>query len=716
MTSRISQQQLESYLWGAATLLRGTIDAGDYKQFIFPLLFFKRLCDVFDEETQTALSESGGDAEYAAFTENHRFMLPVAAHWRVVRNTPVNVGEALQTALRAIETANPAKLYGIFGDAQWTNKERLPDALLRDLIEHFSALELTRDNLPEDELGQGYEYLIKKFADDSGHTAAEFYTNRTVVHLMTEMLEPQSGESIYDPTCGSGGMLLSAVAHLRRQGREWRDVRLYGQERNLMTTSIARMNCFIHGIEDFRIERGDTLAAPKFTAGDCLRQFDLALANPPYSIKQWDRNAFSTDVWGRNLYGVPPQGRADYAFWQHILCSLKPETGRCAILFPHGVLFRQEEAGMRRKLIAADVIECVLGLGPNLFYNSPMEACVVICRLNKPAARRGRILFINAVNEVTRERAQSFLTAAHIERIVSAYHTWRDEPGLARVVSLEEIQRQDGNLSIPVYLAPVTATEEREAVTPEVRLGEALMGWLTSAQTVRQTLAGLLNISVPPLLRPVTDKPARHSVKAEKPKRTRIVQPAFKRVVLAAEITAQLYQQPTFGSVKQEKVMSIVAYHCGLHHSLEYHFLRQPAGPHDPRAKRSMEKNFTMQKWFTVVRGQSGQRVEYRPGEKFGGHRKYFADYFGEYEQGINDIISLFRTMNTQRCEIVATLYAVWLDFLEAGKSPDDEEIVTEVLTNWHESKQSIERERWFAALEWMRRKGLTPLQRKQAP
>jgi type I restriction enzyme M protein len=465
--TRISQQQLESYLWGAAVLLRGTIDAGDYKQFIFPLLFYKRLCDVFDEEVRAALAESGGDKEYAMFPENHRFQIPAEAHWRKVRQVAKNVGSAIQSAMRTIETANPDKLYGIFGDAQWTNKDRLSDAMLRDLVEHFSTLELTVANLPEDELGQGYEYLIKKFADDSGHTAAEFYTNRTVVHLMTEMLQPQPGESIYDPTCGSGGMLLSCITHLRRQGKEWRNVRLYGQERNRMTSSIARMNCFLHGIEDFRIERGNTLAEPRFVQGDRLQRFDVVLANPPYSIKQWDRDAFASDPWGRNLYGTPPQGRADYAFWQHILASLantltpgpspsgrgvaggrgvgvtKRVGGRCAILFPHGVLFRQEEADMRRNLIEADLIECVLGLGPNLFYNSPMEACVVICRTAKPKPRKGRILFINAVNEVTRERAQSFLTDDHIERIVRAYRglplpmgegwgegcaPWRNEP------------------------------------------------------------------------------------------------------------------------------------------------------------------------------------------------------------------------------------------------------------------------------------------------
>ena len=206
---RITQSQLESYLWGAAVLLRGTIDAGDYKQFIFPLLFYKRLCDAFDEETQTALAESDGDKEFAEFPENHRFQIPPEAHWREVRQAARDVDHVLQSALRTIETSNPDKLYGIFGDAQWTNKDRLTDAMLHDLIEHFSSLELTIANLPEDELGQGYEYLIKKFADDSGHTAAEFYTNRTVVHLMTEMLQPQPGESIYDPTTGTGGMLLS---------------------------------------------------------------------------------------------------------------------------------------------------------------------------------------------------------------------------------------------------------------------------------------------------------------------------------------------------------------------------------------------------------------------------------------------------------------------------------------------------------------------------
>jgi len=260
-----------------------------------------------------------------------------------------------------------------------------------------------------------------------------------------------------------------------------------------MTSSIARMNCFLHGIEDFQITRGDTLSEPKFVQGDRLMRFNVVLANPPYSIKQWDRKAFASDPWGRNLYGTPPQGRADYAFWQHIIQSMAPKTGRCAILFPHGVLFRQEEAEMRFKLIEHDILETVLGLGPNLFYNSPMEACVVICRTAKPKVRKGRILFINAVNEVTRERAQSFLTDDHIERIVAAYRAFKEIPGFTRVATLDEIRQHGGNLSIPLYVAPAKSEvgEERLQYVSN-GLPKAIEVWLMSSNRVREALRGLL--------------------------------------------------------------------------------------------------------------------------------------------------------------------------------------------------------------------------------
>jgi len=482
MSTRITQQELESYLWGAAVLLRGLIDAGDYKQFIFPLLFYKRVADVWEEEYQATVSDTDGDLSYAKFSENHRFQIPDGAHWNDVRQTPKNVGAAIQRAMRAIESANPDMLDGIFGDAPWTNRERLPDETLKNLIEHFSTQTLSVASVPEDELGNAYEYLIKKFADDSGHTAAEFYTNRTVVHLMTQLLSPQPGESIYDPTCGTGGMLISALDEVKRSGGEYRTLRLYGQERNLITTSIARMNLFLHGVEDFAIIRGDTLADPRHIEGDRLRQFDVILANPPYSIKQWDREAWTQDKWRRNVFGTPPQGRADYAFQQHILASLTAK-GRCAVLWPHGVLFRNEEQAMRAKMIEQDWVEAVIGLGPNLFYNSPMESCVVVCNRKKAAKRKGKVMFIDAVNDVTRERAQSFLKPEHQQHILDTFKTFADVPGFAKVATLAEIDANAGNLSIPMYVKRLVAAASLDSNGQPTSLQSSWAQWQTEGRS-----------------------------------------------------------------------------------------------------------------------------------------------------------------------------------------------------------------------------------------
>ena len=457
-TEHLGQQALESYLWGAANLLRGLIDAGDYKQYVFPLLFFKRLSDVWDEEYRLAFDETG-DEGYSQATADDRFIIPVGAHWSDVRGAARDVGSALRGAFGAIETANPERLTGVFGNASWTDKAQMPDATLKNLIEHFSKHTLSLAAVPEDELGNAYEYLIKQFADDSGHTAQEFYTNRTLVHLMTQMLRPQPGERIYDPTAGTGGMLISALAEVQRNGGDVRTLGLYGQEIIGTTASIARMNLVLHGVEDFRIAVGNTLSDPAFTERDRLMTFDVVLANPPYSIKTWKRDAWRNDPWGRNVLGTPPQGRADYAFFQHILKSLDPETGRCAILFPHGVLFRQEEAEMRRGLIERDLVECVLGLGPNLFYNSPMEACVVVCRTRKPPERRSRMLFIDAVHQIARDRSQSFLTPEHQKRILTVYRALSDEPGFAAVASRDDVLANDGNLSIPLYVQRISGTD-----------------------------------------------------------------------------------------------------------------------------------------------------------------------------------------------------------------------------------------------------------------
>lgn len=484
----MTQQQLEKYLWGAATQLRGTIDAGDYKQYIFPLLFFKRICDVYDEEFENALAESDGDIEYAAFAEHHHFLVPEGAHWNDVRETTVNVGVALQDAMRAIEQANPDTLYGIFGDASWTNKNRLSDETLINLIEHYSQHKLSLSNIPDDKLGNAYEYLIKEFADDSGHTAAEFYTNRTVVKLMTLIMDPQSGESVYDPTCGSGGLLLNCALHLKEEGKEYRTLKLYGQEINLITSAIARMNMFMHGIEEFSIVRGDTLGNPAFLHHDELKTFNVILANPPYSIKAWDQKSFVNDPWGRNLWGVPPQGCADYAFQQHIQKSLDAENGRSISLWPHGVLFRDSEAEMRRKMIEEDLVECVIGLGPNLFYNSPMEACLLITKTNKAASRKGKILIVNAVKEVRQDKNIGFLEDKHIDRIYKTYLDFKDQEGFCKVLTNEEVLGNRGSLNIAQYVSNVDSSVE------QVSIDDALANWKESSNQLKKSMNELFQI------------------------------------------------------------------------------------------------------------------------------------------------------------------------------------------------------------------------------
>lgn len=486
MSNRISLEELESYLWNSAVLLRTNIDAGAYKQYIFPLMFFKRICDVYDEETAAAIEKYGEDIDDFDEEELHTFVVPEGYHWKNVREVSENVGLAIVNAFHAIEKANIEQLHGVFGDGAWSNKNRLPDALLKDLIEHFSSKTLSIANCPEDELGQGYEYLIKKFADDSGHTAQEFYTNRTVVHLMTEILKPRSGESIYDPTCGSAGMLISCIAYLKKQGKEWRNVKVYGQEINQLTSAIGRMNLFLHGVQDFKIVNDDTLKNPAFIKGGKLQQFDLTLANPPYSIKQWDRAAFESDKYGRNFLGTPPQGRADYAFFQHILASMKPITGRCAILFPHGVLFRKEERDMRKKLVESDMLDCIIGLGPNLFFNAPMEACIVIARTHKEPEKRGKVLFINAVKEVTRKNAQSYLEDGHIDHISGAYDRYCDEENYAKVATIREIEAQDFSLNIPLYVRGEILSE------PVLSVQECVDDWLAQSIAVKESTAALI--------------------------------------------------------------------------------------------------------------------------------------------------------------------------------------------------------------------------------
>ena len=457
----IQLEELKSFLWGAATRLRGQIDAAGYKEYIFPLLFFKRISDVYDEQYAGFLHDGG--EEYANMqSQELAIRIPDGAHWKDVRQVTENVGQRLVEAFIAIEQANPGEetdgrvvggLDGIFGPKDgWTNKAKMPDHIITGLIEDFSKYDLSLASCPADEMGQAYEYLVGKFADDAGNTAQEFYTNRTVVTLMAEILQPKPNESIYDPTCGSGGMLVKCLDYLRLKGQPWQGVKVFGQEINALTSAIARMNLYLNGVEDFSIVREDTLAHPAFVDGSHLRKFDIVLANPPYSIKTWDRDAFMNDKWGRNFLGTPPQGRADYAFFQHILASMNEETGRCAILFPHGVLFRDEELKMREMLIAKDWLDCIIGLGPNLFFNASMEACIIICRKNKSNRRKGKVLFIDAKAEVTRKNGESYLEEHHIEKILKTYNDYSSEEGFSVVIDNQDIIVNKSLLGIQYYV------------------------------------------------------------------------------------------------------------------------------------------------------------------------------------------------------------------------------------------------------------------------
>jgi type I restriction enzyme M protein len=461
--AKITLSEIEQYLWGAANILRGPIDNADFKAYIFPLLFFKRISDVYAEEFQDALDESGGDEEYASFPENHTFLIPEKAHWNDVREKTTNVGQAIHYAFREIEKANPDQLYGIFGDVNWTNKDRLSDELLINLIEHFSTKNLTKKNVEPDMLGQAYEYLIKKFADLTNRKAGEFYTPRAVVHLMGRILKPEEKDTIYDPACGSGGMLLEAFHYVKQHGGDVRTLKLFGQEKNLTTSSIARINLYLHGIIDFNIVRGDTLRNPAFHEGDRLSQFDVVIANPPFSLKKWGHEKWAHDPYCRNIAGTPPKGNGDFAWVQHMICSMAESSGRMGIILPHGALFRGGvENKIRKHLIKKDLLETVIGLGPNLFYGTGISACILIFKLHKEEHKKGKVYFIDGSHLYTKGRNQNMFRQEHADQILEWYEKFKDIENYTKIVDVSEIKENDYNLNISRYVIKV---DEEEKVT-----------------------------------------------------------------------------------------------------------------------------------------------------------------------------------------------------------------------------------------------------------
>ncbi len=474
---KLTLSQLEQYLSKAAWILKGPVDASDFKVYIFPLLFFKRISDVYDEEYQIALEESGGDEEYANLPEFHRFEIPAGCHWNDVRETTSNVGLAIENALRKIEQANQEYLYGIFGDAQWSNKNKLSDRLLIDLVEHFSQYILSNSTVDSDILGNSYEYLIKHFADLTNKKAGEFYTPRSVVHLLGLMLDPHEGESIYDPACGTGGMLLECVNHLKENSEDYRTLKLYGQEKNLTSSSIARMNMFLHGIEDFQIFRGDTLRNPAFFEADGLKTFDCVIANPPFSLDDWGADNWANDSYGRNIAGVPPKSNGDMAWVQHMIKSMN-STSRMTVVLPHGALFRKGAEGrIRKALIEQDLLEAVIGLGSNIFYGTQLAACVMVFKQNKEANKKHKVLFIDASDQVRVGRAQNFLEAEHVDQIFKWYDDYSDVADYVKLADVADLVENDFNLNIPLYVEKII---EDNLPSVEEALADLKVAWKES--------------------------------------------------------------------------------------------------------------------------------------------------------------------------------------------------------------------------------------------
>ena len=451
--SKFTLQQLESHLWGAADILRGKIDSSDYKHYIFGLLFYKRLCDVWEEEYEERLKEYG-NAELAADPDEHRFPIPEGAFWKDVRKHSTNIGEHLNTAFHAIEDAD-LRLKGIFQDVDFNNKERFPDVVLEMLLQHFDRYRLRNCDVEPDMLGNAYEYLIAKFADDAGKKGGEFYTPKMVVRLIVECLRPEKG-SIYDPTCGSGGMLLEAVHYMERQGKNPKALHLYGQEMNLNTWTICKMNLFLHNIDDAFIERGDTLRDPRHLVAESskvIKTFDRVLANPPFSLKNWGNEEWkSGDKFGRDTYGCPPKSYGDLAFVQHMAASLKPD-GMLGVVLPHGILFRGgAECKIRKGLLENDLVEAVIGLAPNIFYGAGIPTCILIINRNKTEAQKGKILFVNGSDEFKQGKKQNFLSEANVERLKNAFIDYTNKERIAQVVDLAEIINNNYNLNIARYV------------------------------------------------------------------------------------------------------------------------------------------------------------------------------------------------------------------------------------------------------------------------
>ena len=481
----LTRQELESKLWQAADILRGQIDSADYKNYIFSILFLKRLSDRFDEEVENAVASGVARQIALSDRDEHEFFVPESARWRVLAGASMNLGEALNVASHAIEEANTPRLDGVLAATNWNDESKLGspanrERIIRSLFNHFGGLDLSDENLREDSagggnvLGDAYEFLINRFADDAGKKGGEFYTPRPVVRLIIELLQPREGMRICDPTAGSGGMLIYAAQHVREHGGDLRNLVLHGQERNLGTLAIGKLNLLLHGLRAARLEPGDVIAEPGLLdqAGRLL-SYDRVIANPPFSLKNWGHDFAPNDPHHRfdHYSAIPPRTRGDLAFLLHML-SVTNSDGVVGVVLPHGVLFRGGAEGkIRRGIVEADLFEAVIGLAPKLFSGASIPVVICILNRSKPAGRRGKVLFVDAAQEggFRQGKARNYIDREHINRIVEAYLAFEEVERFAHVADMEEIEANDFNLNISRY---VDTMEPIEVISVEDALAQ----------------------------------------------------------------------------------------------------------------------------------------------------------------------------------------------------------------------------------------------------
>ncbi len=484
-----TSKQLFNHLFDACNILRGPINQDEYKSYVTPILFFKRISDVYDEEYAEAMEFSGGDVEYAEAEDMHSFVIPEGSHWEDVRGVSENVGKAIVKAMTGIEKANPDTLSGVFSafdDATWTDKNKLSDERLKNLVEHMSFIRVGNRNYSADIMGDSYEYLIKKFADLSKKNAGEFYTPRPIVKLMVDLLDPQPGETVYDPACGTGGMLIEAIHHMH--GDRLAYGRIFGQENNLSTSAIARMNLYLHGAKDVQIKQGDTLRNPLFLDKGRLKTFDCVLANPPFGMEKWGSAQFESDQYGRNMWGCPSDSSADFAWLQHMIKSMDPKNGRCAVVLPQGVLFHSGKEGtIREQLVRSDKLEAVITLASGVFYSTGVSACILFLNNKKSHNHKGRICLIDGSEIYTPQRAQNILSKKNVAELYKLYTDYEDVIEKCKIVTIADVEEGGFELSVKKYIE-----QKAKEVVPHAKVLKAYYDALTKVRQSEEKMRELL--------------------------------------------------------------------------------------------------------------------------------------------------------------------------------------------------------------------------------